>query len=87
MSSGKENESFVIVLTENGKYDNGVVLTIDDKTPVTIENVRKVKQQRKAEVVKTTPGKHNLKIMRNGSIVYNQDVLMGLQETKKIILP
>ena len=87
MSGGKEDTSFVIVLTEAGDYSNGAVLLVDDEQSFVVEKVYKQKLQRKAPVFKISPGKHNLKVTVGGQTVYNKDVVLGLQETRKIVLP
>ena len=87
MSSGKEDIGFVIVLTEQGSYSNDAVLLVDNQQSFAIEKVYKQKMQRKAPVFKLTPGKHNLKVTVKGQTVYDKDVIIGLQETRKIVLP
>jgi hypothetical protein len=76
VSSGKENASFVIVLTNGKSYEN-VTLIVDGKSFI-IDKVYPVKSAAKAHPVLSTPGKHQIKVVSN--------VFLGLQETKKIIL-
>jgi len=83
-STGKENSSFIIVLTSGHSYEN-VSVIVDGKT-FQIEKVNKVKATRKAHPVITTPGKHQIKVVSNGKILVEESAFLGLQETKKIIL-
>lgn len=87
MSSGKDDVSFVIILTEGGSYSQGVNLIVDDNQTHAVNKVYKQKMQRKAPVFKVSPGKHNLKITQNGNTIFDQNVVIGLQETRKIVLP
>ena len=87
MSSGKEDTGFVIVLTENGNYTKDVALVVDNGQSLAVAKVYKQKMQRKAPVFKVEPGKHNLKVVVAGRTVYDKDVIIGLQETRKIVLP
>jgi hypothetical protein len=87
MSSGKEDTGFVIILSESGKYSNGVTLTVDNQQNYEIGKVYKQKMQRKAQVIKVSTGKHNLKVTNGGKTLFEKDVIVDLQETEKIVLP
>ena len=83
-SAGKDNTSFIIVLTNGQEYEN-VSVIVDEKS-FPIEKVYKVKAARKALPVITTPGKHQVKVVSNGKTLVDEQVVIGLQETKKIVL-
>lgn len=87
MSSGQEDRSYIIVLKENSEYPGEISVQIDEQQPVAINKVYKLKFQRKAHPVYTTPGKHTLKVLHNGKVLFSENVFLGLQETKKIVLP
>ena len=87
MSSGKENQSFVIVLRQEQNYPSGVTVVVDDKEHFTVEKVFKMKFQRKARPVVITPGKHSIQVLFEGKELYRDEIFIGLQETKKVILP
>lgn len=84
LSAGKENESFIIVLTKGQAYDN--VSVIVDGKAFEIEKVYKVKAKVKTHPVITTPGKHHVSVVSNGKTIIDENVFLGLQETKKIVL-
>lgn len=86
LSAGKENESFVLVTSDNKEYRHNIAVVIDNGTPVMIEKVFKTKKQLQARPITTTPGKHTIKVMKGDRVLYEQFVLLGLQETKKIVL-
>lgn len=81
---GKDNVSYVIVLTAGQKYTN-VVVEIDGQA-YPVEKVYKEKAARKALQIIIEPGKHNVKVISNGQIITNEDIFIALQETKKIVL-
>ena len=83
-SSGKDNSSFIIILADNQGYDN-VSVIVDGKT-FPIEKVYKVKDSRKAHPVTISPGKHKLEVMSSGKKIVEENIYIGLQETKKIVL-
>jgi hypothetical protein len=83
-SAGKDNASFITVVT-NGQEYNDVSVIVDGKT-FPIEIVYKLKAIRKAHPVITTPGKHQIVVVSKGKILITENVFLGLQETKKIVL-
>lgn len=83
-SSGKDNVSYIIVLTESDYYEN--VTVVIDGTSHPYGKVYKVKAKRKAHPIITEPGRHNVKVVVNGSVVTDENVFLGLQETKMIVL-
>jgi len=83
-SAGKENASFIIVLTSGHQYDN-VSVIVDGQT-FPIEKVYKEKSKIKAIPVTVTPGKHQIKVVSKGKNLVEENIFLGLQETKKIVL-
>lgn len=83
-SAGKDNESFIVVLTNGPAYENVSVVVDGETFPV--ETVYKVKSKRKAQPVVTTPGKHQIVVVSDGKILVKESAFLGLQETKLIIL-
>lgn len=86
LSSGKENQSFVLITTDNDQYRNNIMVIIDNNAPVLVEKIFKTKKQLQAKPIVTTPGKHTIKITKEGKVIYEELVFLGLQETKKIVL-
>ena len=82
-SSGKENASYIIVVG-NQSYTN-VSVVVDGKS-FQIDKVYQLKATRKANPVITSPGKHQITVVANGKTVLTENVFLGLQETKKIVL-
>lgn len=83
-SAGKDNESFIVVLTSGQEYEN-VSVIVDGKT-FPIEKVYKVKASRKAHPVTISPGKHKVEVVSSEKTLIEENIFIGLQETKKIVL-
>ena len=83
-SAGKDNLSFIVVLTEGQSFDD-VSVIVDGKI-FPIEKVYKVKASRKAHPVTISPGKHKLEVVSAGKTLIEENIFIGLQETKKIVL-
>lgn len=83
-SAGKDNSSYVIVLTDGPQYNNVSVMVDGIAHPY--GKVYKTKYKRKAQPIVTEPGKHNIKVLVNGSVISDEEVYIGLQETKMVIL-
>jgi len=84
MSGGQENVSYIIVL-QKGDSQGEVSLFIDDKV-YPVDKVYSEKKKRKAHPFVTSPGKHKIRVVSQGKMIYDENVFLGLQETKKIVL-
>lgn len=84
MSGGQENVSYILVL-QKGSSQEDVSLFIDDKV-YPVEKVYSEKKKRKAQPFVTSPGKHKIRVVSGGKMVYEENAFLGLQETKKIVL-
>ncbi|MEL7588944.1 MAG: hypothetical protein AAGU19_19690 [Prolixibacteraceae bacterium] len=83
-SAGQDNSAFVVVVTNGQEYEN--VAVVVDGTRYPVEKVYKLKAIRKAHPVAITPGKHHVQVVSGEKILSDENVFIGLQETKKIIL-
>ena len=83
-SAGKDNVSFITVLTAGQSYED-VSVNVDGQN-FPIEKVYPVKATSKAHPIITTPGKHHIKVVSKGKTLMEESVMIGLQETKKIVL-
>jgi uncharacterized protein YxeA len=85
LSYGKDNVSFIVVLTAGQKYENVSVIVDNQTFPV--EKVYKTKAGRKAHPIRISTGKHSVKVVSAGTTLVDENVFLGVQETKKIVLP
>ena len=84
MSGGKDNSSFIVVVT-NGQAYKKVSLVVDGET-YPIDKVYKLKMIRKAHPLIVSPGKHAIEVIADNQTLIQENVFIGLQETKKIVL-
>ncbi|QZT36889.1 hypothetical protein K5X82_16880 [Halosquirtibacter xylanolyticus] len=88
-SSGIDEKASIILITERAnkqKYKKGeVLLHIDDKI-YTVDKIPEVKYAMKARLFAITQGKHHVVVSFNGNKVYDKEVFIGRNETRKIIL-
>jgi hypothetical protein len=86
-SRGLDNVSFVTVLCEGAVhyYAGSVVVTVDG-VEYPYDNVRKVKHKIKASRIAIEPGRHRIGVSVDGETVVEEDVFLGLQESKVFVL-
>ena len=85
-SAGKDNISHIIVVKELASSSYANVAVIVDNQTHTYSHVHRIKAKRKAHPVIVEPGKHNVKVTVNGVVVTDENIFLGLQETKMIVL-
>lgn len=83
-SAGKNNVSYVTVVSDGARYDN--VTVIVDGLEHLYGKLQKSKNKRKAIPLEITPGKHRIEVRINGQVVTAEDVFIGLQETKRFVV-
>lgn len=84
-SGGLSDVGYIIVLSDQKAMQENVVLHLDGKS-YPINKVYKTAKYQKAKPIITSPGQHKVEVSVNGEPVFNQNILIGLQETRKIIL-
>ena len=87
-SGGKDSQSYLqFVQGGNQSYKNGVAVYVDNN-PVFTAKVDKVKKNSiKGNRYVINPGTRHIKVVDNGKTLYEKNVIVSSQETKKIILP
>jgi len=87
-SGGMDNQSYLqFVQGGSQSYNNGVTVYVDNN-PAFTANVDKAKKNSiKGNSYVINPGTRHIKVVDNGRTVYEKTVVIGNQETKKIILP
>jgi hypothetical protein len=88
LSTGLENEAFLEFIGTPNKYiDKTVAVTLDDYNTF-LATVKKDHDKRpKGEVYAISTGKHTVSVSYNDQIIYQKQIFVSAQETKKIILP
>ena len=85
-SAGLENESYLEFVGPVKSYPEGVNVSIDNKINFkAVVHEDKVAYM-KGEVYAISTGTHILKVSYNGQILYEKQIFIATQETKKIVL-
>lgn len=86
-SGGKDDVGFLLLVGDPAKYKAGVLVSTDNAKPVIVEVAEDGKLSRTDNRLKVPTGKHDIKITYQGKVVYEQNIIVFIQETKKITLP
>ena len=85
-SAGLENEAYLEFVGPVESYPEGIDVNIDDEISFkAVVNKDKVANT-KGEVYAISTGTHVLKVSYKGQILYDKQIFVANQETKKIVL-
>ncbi len=87
LSSGLENESFLEFIGVPNDYSGGVDVTVDDVTNFKAEVHKDLARKVKGEVYAISTGTHKIAVSYKGKLLYQKQIFISAQETKKIVLP
>lgn len=85
-SGGKEDIGYIAVIKENPKDTFKQVDLVIDGVTYHLPKIESKAKLNKVKLVGVKPGKHQVKVLHNGRVLVEEQVLVGLQETRKIIL-
>ena len=83
-STGLNDEAFIIVLSDNKDYSN-VEIEINGIRQE-VSKVYRIKDARKAYPIPIATGKQKVIIYNKNKKILEQELFLGLQETRKILL-
>lgn len=86
-SRGLENESFLEIVGTVGNYPGGVDVNIDDKINFKAVVNEDHADRPKGKIYAISTGTHILAISFNQKVIYQKQIFVSAQETKKITLP
>lgn len=86
-SGGKEDVGYISLIGDPAKYKAGVLVSIDNGKEVIVEVVEEGKLSRTDSRLKVPTGKHDVRMTYQGKVIYEQNIIVFVQETKKIALP
>lgn len=86
-SAGLENEAYLEFVGPVKSYPEGVDVNIDDKISFKAVVNKDKATYMKGEVYAISTGTHILKVSYNGQILYEKQIFVAAQETKRIVLP
>lgn len=85
-SQGLSDQAFLYFVSIN-KYPGTVEVTIDNQTIFEAKVVKEKKGTVKGDIYAVATGKRHVKVNFRGKIIFERDVFLSTQETKKIALP
>lgn len=86
VSQGLSDQSYLYFVS-NHKYPEPVQVTLDGKTTFEAKVVRERKATVKGDTYAVSTGKHRVAVSFQGKTIWEREVFLSTQETKKIILP
>jgi hypothetical protein len=85
-SVGLENEAFLEFVGPVNSYPGGVDVSIDNKINFKAVVHKDKVAYMKGEVYAISTGTHILKVIYNGQVLFEKQIFIAAQETKKIVL-
>jgi len=86
-TQGLENESFLEFIGNPENYVGGVLVNIDKKTSFMAEVTENNADITKGKVYAISTGKHVISVYYNDKVIYQKQIFISAQETKKVLLP
>ncbi|MDR3366281.1 MAG: lipoprotein [Prevotellaceae bacterium] len=87
LSTGLENEAFLEFVGDTKKYADEVAVVVDDNSTFTASVGKEHIDRPKGKVYAISTGKHTISVSYKNQVVYQKQIFVAAQETKKIILP
>ncbi len=84
---GLASESYLEFIGNPNDYSTGVDVIIDDKPTFSAKVYKDKIGRMRGEVYAIKTGRHTLKVKHQNQIIYNKEIFISSQESKKIILP
>ncbi len=86
VTSGLEDEAFLVIEGDPAKYGE-VLVKVNDDIEFTAKVNKPNANRPKGEVYAISPGSHIVSVSSNGQVVYRKKIYISTQETRKIELP
>ncbi len=86
--SSIENQSYLIFMAPFAQnYPDGVEVTIDQSTTFDAKVHKNISRVRNLLKYGISSGRHEVKVVNNGNLIYERVFFLSPGQTKKIILP
>ncbi len=83
---GVDNEAYIMVVGNPDVFLGGVEVAVDENTKFVAKVIKDGHTVPKGEVYAIKPGKHLVKVSYRGQVLYQQQIFISSQETRKIKL-
>ena len=87
VTKGLENDSYLELIGNPGKYSGGVDVTIDETTSFIAEVNKDGAKRPKGNVYAISTGRHSVTVKYKDQVIYSKQIFVSAQETKQIVLP
>ncbi len=87
ITTGLENESYLVFIGQPGNYSGGVDVALDESLRFKAEVTKGKAKRPKGNVYAIPTGTHTITVTYMNNVVYRKQHFVSAQETKKIILP
>lgn len=84
---GLASESYLEFIGNPNDYSTGVDVIIDDKPSFSAKVYKDKIGRMRGEIYAIKTGRHTLKVKYQNQIIYNKEIFISSQESKKIVLP
>lgn len=85
--SGKEDMAFLLFVSSKEYAGKNIQVTIDNAQPFTAKVVKQKKANRRGTQYGISTGSRNVKVVYEGTTIYQKNIFVSTQEVKQIILP
>ena len=86
-TTGSPEGAYLVFIGEPQNYTTGITVKIDEEATFSAEVGADLSNSSTAKVYPVPSGKHFVTVSHNGSIIFKKQVVVKVQETKKIVLP
>ncbi|MDR1847078.1 MAG: hypothetical protein LBR17_03055 [Bacteroidales bacterium] len=86
-ATGLENEAFLTFVGNPIKYIGGVDVNIDDSIVFEAKVTKDYAKRPKGKTYAISTGTHSVKITYKSEVIFQKQIFVAAQETKKIMLP
>ncbi|BEH00005.1 hypothetical protein [Bacteroides sedimenti] len=76
-----------LLFVANEAYEGEVQVTVDNETTFNAKVIKEKKGTIKRDLYAIAKGKRYIKVSYNGKVIYEREIFVSAQETKKIQLP
>lgn len=87
MSTGLENDSYLEFIGLPGNYSGGVDVVVDDSNNFNALVHKDIARKVKGEIYAISSGAHKISVSYKGKLLFQKQIFVSAQETKKIELP
>ncbi len=86
-AKGKPQEAYLQIIQSQTKYPDGVEIIIDEQPPFIAKVDKEKKMKVKGNLCTIPTGRHRLRVLDKGKLVFDKEIFTSSQEVKQIQIP